>query len=70
MRDHVEGYLSELREIRDSGRAVDETSCCLLGESTLDVYLNGSVCWQNVPARVWHTNKCCRGRPLQGFHSS
>ncbi len=26
MRDHVEAYLSELREIRDSGRAVDETS--------------------------------------------
>lgn len=26
----------------------------LLGENTLDVYLNGSVFWRNVPARVWH----------------
>ena len=26
----------------------------LLGENTLDVYLNGSVFWKNVPARVWH----------------
>ena len=30
MRDHVEGYLSELRETRDSGRAVDETSSYLV----------------------------------------
>jgi hypothetical protein len=25
----------------------------LLGESTLDVYLNPVACWQNVPVRVW-----------------
>jgi len=25
----------------------------LLGESTVDVYLNEVACWQNIPARVW-----------------
>ena len=25
----------------------------LLGDSTLDIYLNESTCWSNIPARVW-----------------
>ncbi|MCL4367929.1 MAG: hypothetical protein M1337_01960, partial [Actinobacteria bacterium] len=36
---------------RTLGRTFDEV-LELLGENTLDVYLNGSVYWKNVPARV------------------
>jgi hypothetical protein len=28
-------------------------SVAVLGEKTVDVYLNGLVCWRNVPAKVW-----------------
>jgi len=25
----------------------------ILGESTLDIYLNDSVCWRNIPVKIW-----------------
>src|ERR1022692_2256862 len=28
-------------------------SLAILGEKTVDVYLNDRVCWRNIPARVW-----------------
>ena len=32
--------------------APDETIAAL-GQSTHDIYLNNSACWQNVPEKVW-----------------
>ncbi len=46
----------EAAALEEGGRALGLTSAHmrgLLGESTLDVYLNGSVYWKNVPVRVW-----------------
>ena len=46
----------EVVALEEGGRALGFTFAQmreLLGESTLDVYLNGSVYWKNVPARVW-----------------
>lgn len=31
----------------------DDEAISLLGRSTLDVFLNGNVCWRNVPENVW-----------------
>jgi hypothetical protein len=33
-------------------KAIDDSSA-LLGEKTVDVYLNEHVCWRNIPAKVW-----------------
>ncbi len=35
------------------GEGMSGEARALLGETTRDVYLNGAVCWRNVPARVW-----------------
>ncbi|MGI5837541.1 MAG: type ISP restriction/modification enzyme [Chloroflexota bacterium] len=51
------GYTSEEMEaLREGAGALGlslEQVLNLLGESTLDVYLNQVACWRNVPARVW-----------------
>ena len=37
----------------EESAALGETGVTLLGPDTLDVFLNDSACWRNVPRRVW-----------------
>ncbi|MFH1087652.1 MAG: type ISP restriction/modification enzyme, partial [Chloroflexota bacterium] len=46
----------EKQSIRDGAKQLEippEKALLLLGERTLDVYLNDVACWRNVPVRVW-----------------
>ena len=46
----------ELRAIRQGAAVLglsDDGAIHLLGQSTFDVYINGNVCWRNVPENVW-----------------
>jgi Type ISP C-terminal specificity domain len=46
----------ELEAIRRGASALglsEDEAICLLGRTTYDVFLNGNVCWRNVPENVW-----------------
>ena len=49
----LETYLGDMAARRGTGTAWPETTYSLLGETTLDVYLNDSAYWSNIPVRVW-----------------
>ena len=53
-RDYTPGELSAIREGAQALGLTPEQALEHLGETTVDIYLNETAYWQNVPEKVWN----------------